>query len=240
MSEPAPSEPAPAATSAAAPAPAAPAESDLRGLVVDWGGVLTGDLRAAVQAWAEADGVDLEAYVSIMRDWFGEPVGAEARLNPIHALERGEMTVPDFESRLAVALTERTGTEYEPQGLLTRMFERFEHAHDMSGLVRRARGAGLRTALLSNSWGNDYPRDGWDEMFDAIVISGEVGMRKPEPRIYEHTLGLLGLPAGACVFVDDMPHNVAAAVEVGMVGVLHTSYDATLLELEALFDRPLG
>jgi putative hydrolase of the HAD superfamily len=120
------------------------------------------------------------------------------------------------------------------------MFERFEHAHDMSGLVRRARGAGLRTALLSNSWGNDYPRDGWDEMFDAIVISGEVGMRKPEPRIYEHTLGLLGLPAGACVFVDDMPHNVAAAVEVGMVGVLHTSYDATLLELEALFDRPLG
>ena len=218
------------------PAPTEP----LLGLVVDWGGVLTGDMRVAVQAWAQADGVDLEAYVSIMRDWFGEPVGVEARLNPIHALERGEMTVPDFESRLAVALTERTGNAYEPQGLLTRMFERFEHAHDMSGLVRRARSAGLRTALLSNSWGNDYPRDGWDEMFDAVVISGEVGMRKPERRIYEHTLDLLGLPAGACVFVDDMPHNVAAAVELGMVGVVHSSYDQTRSELEVLFDRPLG
>jgi epoxide hydrolase-like predicted phosphatase len=216
------------------------ATAPLRGLVVDWGGVLTGDLRVAVQSWAQADGVDLEAYVSIMRDWFGEPVGVEARLNPIHALERGEMTVPDFESRLAVALTERTGNAYEPQGLLTRMFERFEHAHDMSGLVRRARSTGLRTALLSNSWGNDYPRDGWDEMFDAVVISGEVGMRKPEPRIYEHTLELLGLPASSCVFVDDMPHNVAAAVEIGMIGVVHSSYDETRTELEALFDRPLG
>ncbi len=215
-------------------------QAGLRGLVVDWGGVLTGDLRAAVQAWAAADGIDLDAYVGIMRDWFGEPVGIEARLNPIHALERGEMSVPDFEARLAVALTERTGLPHEPEGLLTRMFERFEHAHDMSALVRRARHGGLRTALLSNSWGNDYPRDGWDEMFDAVVISGEVGMRKPEPRIYTHTLDLVGLPAAACVFVDDMPHNVAAAVGVGMVGVLHTSYEETRLELEALFGRALG
>ena len=100
--------------------------------------------------------------------------------------------------------------------------------------------SGLRTGLLSNSWGNDYPRDGWDEMFDVVVISGEVGMRKPEPEIFEHTLALLGLPAAACVFVDDLAPNVAAAVEVGMVGVQHTSYEATRLELEALFGRPLG
>ena len=55
-----------------------------------------------------------------------------------------------------------------------------EHAQDMSGLVRRARLAGVRTALLSNSWGDQYLRDGWQDMFDAVVISGEVGMRKPE------------------------------------------------------------
>ncbi|MGD9957036.1 MAG: HAD family hydrolase [Candidatus Nanopelagicales bacterium] len=214
--------------------------SDLSALIVDWGGVLTGDMRAAVRTWAEADGIDLDAYVSIMRDWFGEPVGAEARLNPIHALERGEMSVPDFEARLAAALDERTGQRHDPSGLLDRMFGAFEHAPEMSALVRRARSAGLATGLLSNSWGNDYPRDGWDEMFDVVVISGEVGMRKPEPAIYLHTAELLGLPPSACVFVDDLAHNIEAAVAVGMVGVHHTSYASTLLELEALFDRPLG
>ena len=213
---------------------------ELRALVVDWGGVLTGDLGTVVRTWAEADGIDVDVYVSIMRDWFGEPVGAEARLNPIHALERGEMTVPDFEQRLAAALTERTGRPLDPEGLLHRMFEKFEHAPDMSALVRRARESGLRTGLLSNSWGNDYPRDGWDEMFDVVVISGEVGMRKPEPRIFEHTLGLIGLEAAECVFVDDIRHNVDAAVALGMVGVHHVSYDASLLELEALFGIPLS
>jgi HAD superfamily hydrolase (TIGR01509 family) len=212
---------------------------ELRGLIVDWGGVLTGDLRAAVESWARADGIDLRAYGAIMRDWFGEPVGAEARLNPIHALERGEMSVPDFEVRLAAALTERTGVEHVSEGLLGRMFATFEHAPDMSALVRRARQSGLRTALLSNSWGNDYPRDGWDEMFDVVVISGEVGMRKPEPEIFRHTLDLVGLGAAECVFVDDLAPNVAAAVEVGMVGVLHTSYAESLAELEVLFDRSL-
>ena len=211
-----------------------------RGLVVDWGGVLTGDMRTAVQSWAESDGVPLDIYVGVIRDWMGEPYGVEARLNPIHALERGEITVPDFEARLAAALTERTGRVFESQGLLERLFDHFEHAPDMSALVRRARRAGLRTGLLSNSWGNDYPRDGWDEMFDVVVISGEVGMRKPEPRIFEHTLALMALRPQECVFVDDLRHNIDAAVALGMVGVLHRSYDQTLLELDAVFGVDLA
>lgn len=206
-----------------------------RALIVDWGGVLTGDLRVAVETWAELDGIDLEMYSSVMRDWLGEPVGQEALLNPVHALERGEMTLPDFESRLAEALSERAGRTFEPEGLLARMFEHFEHAHDMSGLVRRAHSMGLRTGLLSNSWGNDYPRDGWADMFDVVVISGEVGMRKPERRIYEHTIDLIGVPAAECVFVDDLPRNVAAAVDLGMIGIRHVTYGATAAELDAIF-----
>ena len=211
-----------------------------RGLVVDWGGVLTGDMRTAVQSWAESDGVPLDIYVGVIRDWMGEPYGIEARLNPIHALERGEISVPDFETRLAAALTGRTGRVFESEGLLGRLFDHFEHAPDMSALVRRARRTGLSTGLLSNSWGNDYPRDGWDEMFDVVVISGEVGMRKPEPRIFEHTLDLMALRPQECVFVDDLRDNVDAAVALGMVGVLHRSYDQTLLELEAVFGVDLA
>jgi putative hydrolase of the HAD superfamily len=77
-------------------------------------------------------------------------------------------------------------------------------------------------------------------MFDTIVISGEVGMRKPEPRIYRHTCADLGLTPAECVFVDDLVHNVAAAVDVGMVGVHHTSYATTEAELSVLFDRDLS
>jgi HAD superfamily hydrolase (TIGR01509 family) len=212
----------------------------LKGLVVDWGGVLTGPMRGVVESWAERDGIDLDTYSNAMRDWFGEPVGQEALLNPIHALERGEMALPDFEELLAGEMTRRSGREYRAEGLLTRMFEHFEHAHDMNALVRRARERGIRTALLSNSWGNEYPRDGWDDMFDVVVISGEVGMRKPELQIYTHTLELIGLPAAECAFVDDLPHNVAAAVNVGMVGIHHVGYDTTLAELQVLFDVDLS
>jgi HAD superfamily hydrolase (TIGR01509 family) len=115
------------------------------------------------------------------------------------------------------------------------MFDQFEHAPAMSALVLRARRAGLRTGLLSNSWGNEYPREGWDEMFDAIVISGEVGMRKPEPEIFGHVLDLLGVSAADTVFVDDLAHNVEAAESLGLVGVHHTSYEGTATRLESLF-----
>jgi epoxide hydrolase-like predicted phosphatase len=213
---------------------------ELRGLVVDWGGVLTRDLGVAMQQWASADGVDGVQFRALMREWLGLDGGTEALYNPVHALERGEIEVPDFERRLAERLTTLDGSPVRAEGLLARIAEWYEHAPDMTGLVRRAHRAGIRTALLSNSWGTDYPRDGWAEMFDAVVISGEVGMRKPEPEIFRHTLELLGLTAGECVFVDDLRHNVEAAVALGFVAVRHTSYEATAAELDILFGTTLS
>lgn len=212
----------------------------MQGLIVDWGGVLTTGLRESLVAWAEADGIDYVHYEQVMRDWLGDSYGQQARVNPVSALERGEMEVPHFEQELARRLRTREGMAVPADGLLQRMFERFEHAPDMNAVVQRARRAGVRTALLSNSWGNSYPREGWEEMFDAVVISGEVGMRKPEPEIYLHVASLLRLEPAECVFVDDLPVNVHAAVEVGMVGVHHRSFDDTLAELEAVFGLPLG
>jgi epoxide hydrolase-like predicted phosphatase len=214
--------------------------SALRGLVIDWGGVLTTGLPDVMARWADEADFDPEHYRTLMREWFGPEVGLEARFNPVHALERGEMSVPDFEARLAEGLTRLSGEPVSADGLLARMFAYFEHAPDMAGLVRRAHETGIRTALLSNSWGNDYPRDGWEEMFDVVVISGEVGMRKPDAEIFEHTLGELGLTAPECVFVDDLPHNVDAAVAMGFVGVRHSAYAKTAQELEALFGVPLS
>jgi FMN phosphatase YigB (HAD superfamily) len=98
---------------------------------------------------------------------------------------------------------------------------------------------GVRTALLSNSWGNAYPEELWDGLFDAVVISGRVGMRKPEARIYGHTVELLGLEPQECVMVDDLPHNVEGAVAAGMAAVRHTDLDRTAAELEPLLGLSL-
>lgn len=209
-------------------------------LIVDWGGVLTTSLGPTFEQWAAEDGIDYPHYRSVMAELLGPVAAMEAGINPIHALERGELEVTDFEVQLAARLRTTNGAPVSAKGLVSRMFDRFAHAPDMNGLVRRARAAGIRTALLSNSWGNTYPRDGWSEMFDEVVISGEVGMRKPEAEIYLHTLSRLGTSAAESVFVDDLPINVHAAVALGMIGVLHSDYDTTKTELEALFTMTLA
>lgn len=127
------------------------------GLIVDWGGVLTTDINSSVRRWADRHAVDLSAYAEIMRGWLGPEAELEAMVNPIHALERGEIEVPHFEEMLAGELARRTGSDVAADGLLARMFDEFEHAHDMNALVRRARDAGIQTALLSNSWGTSTP-----------------------------------------------------------------------------------
>ena len=210
-----------------------------RALLVDWGGVLTEPLQTAIAAWAEADEVPVDDYVAVIREWLGVAQGELVRDNPVATLERGEIEVPHFEDELAARLSERTGRPVQARGLLSRMFAEFTHAPAMSSLVLRVKRAGFLTGLLSNSWGNEYPREGWDEMFDAIVISGEVGMRKPEPEIFAHTLGLLGVRADETVFVDDLLPNVEAARALGLVAVHHASYDETVGELERLLGVPL-
>ncbi|MFI6832204.1 HAD family hydrolase [Kribbella sp. NPDC050241] len=216
---------------------------ELRGLLVDWGGVLTSGLEEALRRWAELDGFDFDSYLQAVLAWLPAEnpadATAEAELNPVHALERGQIAVPDFERKLASILLRRDGTPVPAEGLIERMFAHFEHQPAMSALVRRARSLGIRTALLSNSWGNTYPRDTWDGMFDDIVISGEVGMRKPDQEIFLLAARRLDLKPEECVFVDDLELNVEAARALGMAGILHTSYDETRRALESLFGADL-
>lgn len=208
---------------------------DLRALVIDYGGVLTSPLQDSLQSWCEDDEIDLAAFRRVLGEWLGPAYGHEAATNPMHALERGEIAIPDFEQELARRLTTHDGRAVEPEGLLGRMFAGFRKQQPMFDVVRRLRREGVRTALLSNSWGMDYPREEWDEIFDATVISGEIGMRKPEPAIYRRAAELLEVDPAECVFVDDLGANVKGAVGVGMVGVKFVSAEQAIDELEALF-----
>jgi epoxide hydrolase-like predicted phosphatase len=204
----------------------------MQGLIVDWGGVLTMPIHTATRNWLSASGVDHDHYGAVLRRWV-EPLPNEE--SPVHRLERGDLSVEEFERLLSAALA-MEGSAVEAPGLLGRMLAGLAVYDDsMTSLVSRAHASGVRTLLLSNSWGNDYDRSHWHTMFDSVVISGEVGMRKPDREIFELALDRIGLPPQECVFVDDMPRNIAAAVHVGLVGILHRSFQETAGELEALF-----
>ncbi len=224
-----------------APVPArASAAGPYRGVILDWGGVMTNPIRDMVAVWLDGEDVDHEHYAAVMRPWVIAAYDQNGEANPIHALERGECTVEEFERLLASRIARRDGVQLIAEGLLTRMFAGSTMAAPMQAAVRALRAAGLRTGLLSNSWGMaDYPRHLFPGMFDVVVISGEVGMRKPEERIFRHAAGLLGLEPAECVFIDDIEVNVTAAEAIGMTAILHDDPAATLARLGELLGLSL-
>lgn len=203
-------------------------------LIVDYGGVLTTPVPDTVGAWLRSERVDPGMFAVLMREW----LAADVPTSPAHDLETGRLPLAEFEVVLAERLRRADGTTPEPAGLLARMFGGFRTEPAMYDVLRRAREHGLRTALLSNSWGADYDRDGWEDLFDAVVISGEVGLRKPDADIYLLAASRLGLPPERCVFVDDLAVNVHGATRAGMAAVHHTTMATTVAELHTLFGHP--
>jgi putative hydrolase of the HAD superfamily len=232
----------PAAASASPDSPA-PAPSPIRGVIVDWGGVMTSPIIDTMNDWLSAEQIDRDSYMTIMRSWVVQAYVEGFGGNPIHALERGECTDEEFERLLAAELRHVNGQPVRAERLLERMFASSVLQADMLDLVRSLRQAGLRTALLSNSWGNigiAYPRHLFSELFDVVVISAEVGMRKPEERIFRHTAALLGLEPQECVFIDDVEANITAAQAIGLAALHHRESAATLAELAELIGTGPG
>jgi putative hydrolase of the HAD superfamily len=197
---------------------------DRDGLILDYGGVLTTSPFASLAAFCAAEGLEAEALRVRFRD---DP---EAR-DLLARLETGRMTAADFEPSLAALLG------VVPERLLHRMFGAMAPDAEMIAGVRELRRDGVRMGLLSNSVGEAsvYDRVLMAELFDAVVISSEVGLRKPEPAIYELAAHRLGLPPAACVYVDDIGGNLKPARALGMATVLHRGdAAATLAEVRAL------
>jgi putative hydrolase of the HAD superfamily len=201
----------------------------MNGLIVDFGGVLTTNVFESFRAFSESEGLDPQ---TVKRTFRENP----AALAELRALERGEVEVPEFEQRFAPHL----GLEERAEGLVQRLFAGVGPDEAMVRAVRRARDAGVKTGLISNSWGGTtYDRVTIDDLFDAVVISGDVGLHKPEPEIFELGAERLGLAPAGCVFVDDLRENCAGAEAVGMTAILHRGSDTTLPELERLLGLAL-
>jgi putative hydrolase of the HAD superfamily len=189
-----------------------------RGLLVDFGGVLTTNVFESFRAFCLDEGSDPAARADLRK------------------VETGQIEEEDFARRIG----ERLGVE-RTDGLIDRLFARITPDGEMVAAVKRARSAGVKTGLLSNSMGSGrYDRESFPDLFDGVVISGEVGFHKPQPEIFRLGAERIGLPPEECVFVDDLRENCEGAEAVGMTAVLHRGASSTLPELESLLGVELG
>jgi epoxide hydrolase-like predicted phosphatase len=197
------------------------------GLLVDWGGVLTTNLFASFHAFCIDSEIDPKTLLGRFRT---DPAARDLLI----ALETGELEEQAFESQFAALL------KVEPDGLIDGLFAGVTPDTDMLEAVRIAHDAGVRTGLVSNSWGvHRYPHDLFSQIFHGVVISGEEGIRKPAQRMYELGAERAQVPPERCVYVDDLPFNLTPAQELGMATVHHTSAETTIPALEELLGMSL-
>jgi putative hydrolase of the HAD superfamily len=202
----------------------------IQAVICDFGGVLTTPLGNAFAAWSQESGVSLEELGTAMA-----AAAEEEGQHPLFMLERGELTEGQFLERLQRAL----GEHHDLAGMFEVWFGFLERNPEMIELMASLRDRGLRMALLTNNVREWEPR--WrpmlpeiDEIFEVVVDSGFVGMRKPERPIYELTLERLGgVAASECLFVDDMELNCDAARELGMTVVRFEDTGQARREIEA-------
>jgi putative hydrolase of the HAD superfamily len=212
--------------------------SGLKAIISDFGGVLTTPLLGSFAAFQNETGIPPEALGKAMQridDTDGE--------HPLYELERGRITEAAFLERLGVELTTELRHKPELHRFSEIYFDALEPNEPMIELMRRLRAGGLRMALLTNNvreweplWRSMMPVD---EVFELVVDSAFVGMRKPEPEIYELTLERMRAMDGAgdlspadCLFIDDLEQNVAAARALGMSGVQFRTNDQAIPEIE--------
>ena len=205
--------------------------SGRRAVICDFGGVLTTPLLDAFAAFHERSGIPAERLGEAMAR-AGERFAGD---HPLFALERGEMTEADFLRTLEAEL----GDGATLAGMRDTLFEHLHPNERMLDYMRELAGRGLRMALLTNNVREWEPQ--WrakmpdvDRVFEVVVDSAFVGMRKPDPRIYLLTLERLGgdVAPADCVFVDDLEPNCEAARGLGMHAVRFEETGRAIAEIE--------
>ncbi len=205
----------------------------IEAVVSDFGGVLTTPLMRSFMALQDVHGVSVEDFGAAMQ---AAAAAGDGEI-PLYKLERGEITEPEFLELMRDGLEPRLGHRPELHRFREVFFEALDPNEPMIELMRECRRGGRRMAMLTNNvqeweplWRTMLPVD---EIFETVVDSGFVGYRKPERQIYEITLERLGLPAGACLFVDDLEVNCDAARELGFATVHYRDPEQASAEVRA-------
>ena len=206
----------------------------IRAVISDFGGVLTTPLLGSFAAFQDETGISAETLGRAM-----QRIAESEGEHPLFELERGRLTESEFLDLLRAQLVPELGHEPQLHRFREIYFEALDPNQPMIDLMRDLKGRGYRMALLTNNvreweplWRTMLPVD---EIFEVVVDSAFVGIRKPDPGIYELTLERLGGGVGAreCLFVDDVEVNVAAARQLGMTAVQFRSSEQAIAEIEA-------
>lgn len=206
-----------------------------RALLVDYAGVLTGPVGPSFAAFETAHGIPEGRCFALL---LAGSVDADGGL--IGAVERGELAVDRFDAHLR-GLLAVDGHDLPDGSLVDGLFAALQPDGSVWDVSSRARDAGIATVLVSNSWGTGfYPRQRLYAHFDALVISGEVGLRKPDRAIFELACDRAGVVPTDAVFVDDLRPNVDAAEALGMTGIHHTDDATTVAAVTAALDLGSG
>jgi putative hydrolase of the HAD superfamily len=206
-----------------------------RAFICDFGGVLTTPLIDAFLHYQEQSGVSFQDVVAAMGR-----VTERTGSNPLHELEKGAITEDEF----LHTIEQEMGGGVSLHALAQLYFEHLQPNQGMIDFVRSLRvDRAMRSALLTNNvrewepkWRSMLPEI--DEIFEVVVDSAFVGMRKPDPEIYLLTVERLGedLTPGDCVFIDDVDVNCQAARSLGMQAVQFHATEQAIAEVEALLD----
>jgi len=204
----------------------------IKAVVSDFGGVLTAPLMSFFARFQSDAGVPLEALGKAMAR-----IASEQGFHPLYELEKGKLSEQRFIELLDEAVSAELGREVHLHGLADAYWRDLATNDEMVAYVRNLHARGFRLALLTNNvreWEARWrPMVPVDELFELVVDSAFVGMRKPDAEIYELTLQRLGLPAAACVFIDDIEVNCTTAAALGMHAVWFRDTDQAIAEVEA-------
>jgi putative hydrolase of the HAD superfamily len=196
-------------------------------LIVDFGGVLTTNIWTAFAAFCESEGLEPDRVKELFR-------GDAEALSLLRSLETGALADDEFERRFGDLL----GVE-SSEDLITRLFSGLQPEERMVEAVRSASAQDIKTGLITNSWGTGIYERAPLDIFDAVVISGDVGLHKPQPEIFMLACERLGVEPAAAVFVDDLRENCEGAEAVGMTAVLHRDPAETVAALNELLGAEL-
>ncbi len=204
----------------------------IRAVVSDFGGVLTTPLSGSFRAVSDRCGIELDDLVRA----FESSVERDGT-HPLFELECGRMTEAQFVRALEATLHEQLGRAVSFADFAEALWAGLAPNEPMIELMTALRAEGYRMALLTNNVREWEPR--WramtpiDDIFEVVVDSAFVGMRKPDPAIYELTVERLRVPATECLFVDDLEHNCEAARQAGMRAVHYRSAEQAIAEVRA-------
>jgi putative hydrolase of the HAD superfamily len=209
--------------------------SPVKAVVSDFGGVLTTPLMSFFARFQDDAGVPIEALGKAMAR-----IAQEQGFHPLYELEKGKLSEQRSVELLDGAVSAELDREVHLHGLAEAYWRDLATNDAMVAYLRGVHARGYRLALLTNNVREWEPR--WrpmvpvDELFEVVVDSAFVGMRKPDAEIYELTLQRLGLPAAACVFVDDIEINCTTAADLGMRAVWFRDTDQAIAEIDAALD----